>query len=33
MTMKLGIKLVKIAAVYLLAGLVMGLAMGISNDF
>jgi len=31
--MKLGIKLVKIAAVYLLVGLVMGLVMGISNNF
>jgi len=31
--MKLGIKLVKIGAVYLFAGAVMGLAMGIANDF
>ena len=31
--MKLGIRLVKIAALYLFAGAVMGLAMGIVHDF
>jgi len=31
--MKIGFRLLKIAAMYMVAGLVLGLAMGISSDF